>query len=80
MKLDYVYIRAWDAVLGSTASWTEEQIAKARRDAAPEDAIYWDEREKRWHRFADIANDRIKLEMKDIIERLQLQASKTSKT
>ncbi len=38
--LDYRYIRAWGAMLGSDSSYIKEQVELARKDKAPQNAIY----------------------------------------
>ena len=37
---DYPYIRAWGIHLGSSSWYIDEQVARAREDRAPADAIY----------------------------------------
>lgn len=37
---DYPWIRKWDAFMGSCASYLKEQLALARSENAPENAIY----------------------------------------
>lgn len=39
--LDYPWIRAWGRLCGFTATATEAMLARARRDAAPGDALIW---------------------------------------
>ena len=38
--MDYVYLRAWDRMMGSFQYWTDANLKKARRENAPADAIY----------------------------------------
>jgi hypothetical protein len=54
---DYKYIRAWGRLMHSNPSYIEDQIANARRDKAPDDAVYFDVLEKRWVRFANVTRD-----------------------
>lgn len=66
MKNDYPFIRAWGRVMGSQRTYIEEQVAQAREDNAPEDAIYWrHEREpdgrtlrilRVWHTYREVTS------------------------
>ncbi|ASR77200.1 hypothetical protein KIV66_gp93 [Mycobacterium phage MyraDee] len=38
--MDYRWLRAWDRMMGSLSYWTEAQLANARTDEAPANAIY----------------------------------------
>lgn len=38
--MDYKYIRAWGKMLGSFRGYIEGEIEKARKESAPETAIY----------------------------------------
>jgi hypothetical protein len=66
MNKDYIYLRARDKMMLSGAYWTEIQLERARRHKAPADAIYWDERGRRWHRFSEVTNQDTKI----LIERM----------
>ncbi|SKY02342.1 Uncharacterised protein [Mycobacteroides abscessus subsp. massiliense] len=50
--MDYLYIRAWDRMMGSYPSWTKGQLSKARRESAPMLAIY--HRDGKWMTVNDI--------------------------
>ena len=50
--MDYKYIRAWGHMMGSKDYYIQDQIEQARKDKAPQDAIYWDG--LRWHVLADV--------------------------
>lgn len=54
---DYRAIREWDRRLGSSFYYTHEQIAKAKRDGAPEDAIYKRTETGEWATVSDLAPD-----------------------
>lgn len=50
---DYPYIRAGGHFLGSFASYVFGQVATARTEHAPEDAIFRDKNGK-WHRWSEL--------------------------
>lgn len=45
---DYPYLRAWCVWLTSRPGYAEEQLAHARLDAAPEDAMFFNPASHRW--------------------------------
>ena len=49
MPGDYKYIWAWGKLCGSMDYYIDEQIKKAREENAPLDAIYYDDKEFKWH-------------------------------
>ena len=53
MNNDYPYIRAWGRLLGSSDYYVEDQIAKAKREQAPYDAIFKTEGED-WSTFSEL--------------------------
>ncbi len=57
-KDDYPYIRAWHASTGSSGSYVDDLIAKARRERAPADAIFirHDGDERTWARIGEVTN------------------------
>ena len=61
---DYPYIRAWGRMMGSNWSYVEDQMARARVDRAPADAIY--KRDTGWVRFSEVTEGSVK----DTMERL----------
>ena len=60
---DYPYLRAWCKMMGSYDYYLQAQLEKARKDKAPEDAIYYRNFSQinGWVCFADVTN-------KDIID------------
>ena len=57
MPLEYPYIWAWGRLLGSFKPYIKGQVANAKADNAPADAIYWDEGQRRWHRWSEMSDD-----------------------
>jgi len=55
MSLDYLYIRAWCRMMQSYS--TKDQVKQARKDKAPQDAIFWGETEQKWHRWSEMSDD-----------------------
>ena len=53
MNNDYPYIRAWGRLLGSFDYYIEDQIAEAKRDRAPYDAIF-KTGEEDWSTFSEL--------------------------
>jgi hypothetical protein len=49
----YPYIVAWGQKLGSFRYYVDIQCNKANQDNAPEDAIYYSDTDKRWHRKSE---------------------------
>lgn len=37
---EYIYLRAWCRMLGSFSTFTENEVARAKADGAPQTAIY----------------------------------------
>lgn len=64
-KLDYLYIRAWGRMLGSYADYVNAQLDTARKDKAPQDAIY--KSEHGWRRFTDVTSPFTQRTMKNIL-------------
>ena len=74
--LDYPYLRAWDQMMGSSLTWTRMQLANARADNAPNDAIYERSqsgggRTHQWETYRDITNIDTKAVMNRILLGLQ---------
>ena len=40
--MDYLYLRAWERMMNSGHAWRQAQLTAARKDKAPENAIYKD--------------------------------------
>lgn len=53
---DYPCIRAWDRMMGSYAYYTDNQIAQARADKAPQDATFYNSEKKRWSTLKEVQN------------------------
>lgn len=53
-KSDYPYIEAWGRMMNSDPTYVWEQRQQARRDDAPQTAIYWSIDDRRWRTFDDI--------------------------
>lgn len=74
--MDYLYIRAWCRLMGSYAYYTEDEIARARADKAPQTAIYHkgggspnDPRE--WAVFEEIQNPEAKERVARYVKELE---------
>jgi hypothetical protein len=52
-KYDYPYVRAWGQMMHSAQYFIEDQIALARRENAPGDAM-WRGIAGKWHRFCEM--------------------------
>lgn len=70
-KLDYIYIRAWHLMTGSYQYYINMVISEARRDDAPENAIYYDGRSREWRTVDDIVSPKTKAEVTAFAERLR---------
>jgi hypothetical protein len=62
---DYIYIRAWGKMMGSNSTYTERVIDRARREGAPQTAIYLSANDG-WRTYEQITNP----ETKRIIDQL----------
>lgn len=69
---DYPYLRAWCALMHSADYYLEDQLAKARNDKAPTDAIYFGN-DKQWHRFADVTNGLTRFQIESILDQRGLR-------
>lgn len=52
--MDYLYIRAWATHVGGGAFQLKAQLERARRENAPENAIYYSVMRRRWRTVDDI--------------------------
>ena len=68
--MDYLYIRAWGTALGSFLYYIEDQVEKARRDHAPETAIYR-RQDGSWAVFEEIAAEDVKAHIAALVELLR---------
>lgn len=67
--MDYKYIRAWGAYMGSFDYYVNDQVAQARKDNAPEDAIYC--RDGKWATFSGVKNEDLKAMILNHVEYLK---------
>jgi hypothetical protein len=52
-KFNYPYVRAWEQMMRSNEFYIEDQIALARKENAPEDAM-WRGKSGKWHCFGEM--------------------------
>jgi hypothetical protein len=64
---DYPYLRAWDRMMGSSGWWCEENLSRARKEKAPQDAIYKSHVGK-WHTYENIQRPDIKNFIRKLVE------------
>jgi hypothetical protein len=53
-RQDYPYIRAWGRMMNSTEADVEAQIRRAKKNLAPNDALFYSETLRQWQRFSDM--------------------------
>jgi hypothetical protein len=53
-SLDYPYIRLWGKMLGSMPYYINDQVRRARKDGAPQNATFFSTDEQRWQTTDDI--------------------------
>lgn len=68
--MDYKHIRAWGQMMGSKKYYIDAQIEQARRDGAPQDAVYFDG-EGRWHVFGDVTREDTRAAIERTVEALK---------
>lgn len=66
---NYLHLRAWGRVMHSNADFIREQVALAKRENAPGDAVYRQSNGE-WVRFADVASPSTRSAMHSAIEDL----------
>jgi hypothetical protein len=54
-EMDYLYIRAWGRMMGSNLSYIADQVSEARKEKAPEDALYKSSETGRWETMSNFA-------------------------
>lgn len=69
--MDYIYIRAWHLMTGAYQYYINLVESKARRDDAPENAIYYDDRSREWRTVDDIVSPESKARVEAFAERLR---------
>lgn len=65
-QTDYPYIRAWGKFMGSHQYYINDEIARAKNDEAPQDAIY--KRDGRWITFRQITSTTTREVIEQMIE------------
>lgn len=68
--IEYPYIRAWGARLGSYAYFIDEQVEKARTLGAPANAIY-QRSDGTWRTADDITDPGTREELDAIVEKMK---------
>ena len=53
---DYPYIIKWGALLGSLPYYVKDQVAQAKKDNAPQNAIYKKHEEETWVTTDDVTS------------------------
>jgi len=53
MPRDYKHIAAWGKMMGSHRYYIDQQQAMAASDNAPIDAVYYNDRDKKWTVIGD---------------------------
>ena len=71
--MDYLYIRAWGKMLGSFTSYIEREVEKARKDHAPQTAIY-QRQDGSWATFGSVSSG----DTRDAVQALVNQMKKES--
>jgi hypothetical protein len=69
--MEYLYIRAWGRMLNSAAYYVQDQVEKARRDKAPANSIYYDDKKKEWRTFDDITNSMTRFTLQNILDQFE---------
>lgn len=67
---DYRHLRAWCNMQGSSAAYTKGQLEQARRDKAPEDAVYWRE-ESGWRTYSEVKNPETRFVMARLLGEIE---------
>jgi len=75
--MDYLYIRAWGRLLNSAPYYVKDQVEKANRDGAPANAIYYSDKEKRWHTFDEVANSLTRFQIENILDEYKRSRGKS---
>lgn len=67
---DYKYIRAWGKHLGSFNYYIDGEVLKARKDNAPQNAIYKNSKGN-WQTFDDIKSDNTKKQIQRTVDSMK---------
>lgn len=54
--MDYVYIRAWEKMVGVEELTLKKALEQAHKDNAPEDAVFFNTLTNAWVTFSEITN------------------------
>lgn len=68
--MDYKYIRAWEKLMGSLPYYKEMQLEKARKENAPETAIYRNH-EGTWIKFESITAESTKTYVAQLVAAME---------
>ena len=71
---EYPYIRAWGKMLQSFDSYIEHEVARAKEDEAPQNAIYLDSDKKTWHTADEISDPDTKRRIESIVDHMRYKA------
>ena len=64
--MDYLYIQAWEKMMGALPNYVEAQMAQARKDGAPETAIY-KANDGTWQTFEGIKREDTKQKIQEMV-------------
>lgn len=65
----YLYVRAWCKMLGSTQAYTRREVARAKKEHAPETAIF-QRTDGTWAIFEGIQREDTKREIQSIVDEM----------
>lgn len=68
MKEKYIYIRAWGIMMGSNSDYIDGEIELAKKDNAPETAIF---KREDWHTYETITSPETKTRVQEIVNYLR---------
>jgi hypothetical protein len=68
--MNYIYIRAWGEMMGSNNSYIRDQLATAKEDHAPGNAIYKGE-DGEWHTIEEVRSGNRRQQLERTARRLQ---------
>jgi hypothetical protein len=64
---DYIYLRAWNRMMGSASYYSQQKLEEARKDNAPAEAIYKN-MDGTWETFDKITNVNTRALIQEMIE------------
>ena len=68
--MDYLYIRAWHSTSGSFQYYIDKVVMEARKDNAPQNAIYKSQ-DGKWHTIEDCINERAAARVEAEVSRMK---------